>query len=366
MTAGECTLRIGDGYVFGEDGLRPRTERDDVDLYCQDIRYSASFHCPHGAAAALAPMTAVGLPASAEGAAALLRDAPARLAAGDLQLAPRPMPMHAGIGIVRSRAGATYKLWLVETGDHPDALERTARIRFAPVPAVDGGGALQLPQTLGAPSAETLQAIRTAVDIGARIPGQNFHTYLEGPFTASAAPSADLVLGETKSVVFERLSTQNVALAERGAVFTQRFGRDASLVLRGGGAAGVAHDLEGLLRTEGYSYVYVGGDLTGTLDVDSYTTAAILGDVRGKIRLRSYTDLYVRGRILGTLDIQGSGWCTFYLQTFHSRSEIERLAGSDQITVHVMRSDLPAGEHTGVGKWRQVIVGDPLWQKLAR
>ena len=294
-------------------------------------------------------------------------DAPADLPDRNLQLALRPLPDRAGIGFVRSQSGAVFKVWLVEVGEDADALMRTARLRFSPVPVVAGGGAFRLPRTLGAPSAASLHAIRSAIELGNRIPGQSMVSYLGGDFVAAEPPGPQATLRGGRNIVFEGLTAQQVELAEQGALFVDgRLGRDASVVLRGGGAAGIGGDLAGLLRTDGYAYLFVGGDLTGTLDIRSYTTAVVLGDLRGTIRVRSYTDLYLRGRIFGTLDIAGSGWCTFYFQSFLGRADLERLQGSGEITLHLMQSDLDAGHHTGVGKWREVIVGDPLWQQLAR
>ena len=66
------------------------------------------------------------------------------------------------------------------------------------------------------------------------------------------------------------------------------------------------------------------------------------------------------------MDVTGSGWCTFYLQSFVGRADLERLVGNNGITVHLMQSDLAPGSHTGIGDWREIIVGDPLWQQLAR
>ena len=36
-----------------------------------------------------------------------------------------------------------------------------------------------------------------------------------------------------------------------------------------------------------------------------------------------------------------------------------------QITLHIEKSsDLADGEHEGIGTWRKVIVGDPIWKKF--
>ena len=61
-----------------------------------------------------------------------------------------------------------------------------------------------------------------------------------------------------------------------------------------------------------------------------------------------------------------SGWCTFYFQSLLGRAEVEQLAGNQQVTLHLMQSDLAPGRYTDVGQWREVIVGDPVWQRLAQ
>lgn len=362
----ECTLRIGDGYVFGDHSVRRRDERGVVDIYCQDIRDDVSLHCPGGCAHASPPMTGIGLPETAAAAAVLLVDAPMALDDHTLHLSRQPTSRSAGIGFVR-RQTDTLKVWVVDIGDHPDALERTVRLGFGPVPARDGGGALQLPTRLGAPPAPTLQAIREAMRIGGTIPGDSFSSQMDGEFTVLGDLPPTTRLAGPAHVTVDFLSSQQVQVADGGAVFVGgRIGRDAGIVLQRGGAAGVAEDLEGRLRTDGYAFLFVGRDLLGTLDIRSYTTAVVLGDVRGTIRVRSYTNLFVRGRLLGSLDLDGSGWCTFYFQSFLGRAEVEQLPGNRSITLHLMQSDLPPGKHQGVGKWREVIVGDRVWERLAR
>lgn len=367
LAAAELTMHIGEGYVFGEGALRARDDRDQADLYCQDIRHGASLYCSEGAGPALAPMTAIGLPESAPAAARLVLDAPAVLAARNLHLVAKPTPKHPGLGFVRARDGRTFKLWLLEEVGHPDALERKVRIGFAEVQATEGGGQFQLPTQLGAPPAATLQNIRDAIAIGGRIPGSNFHQYLEGAFQSVGQLGAETKLREDQFVSVAELSGQKVTADRRAAIFVAgRLRADASIVLASGGAAGVGEDLEGTMRTDGYGYVFVGRDVLGTLDLRSYATATVLGDVRGKIRVRSYIDLYVRGRMLGTLDLKGSCWSTFYFQSFLGRADLERLKGSKQVTLHLRVSDLAPGRHTDIGQWREVIVGDPVWEKLAR
>lgn len=367
LAAATLTLRIGAGYVFGESGLRPRTDRDEVDLYCQDIRHGASLHCPRGAGPALAPMTAIGLPQTAAAAAVFVIDAPTVLAERNLHLASKPTAKQPGLGFVQSQSGTVYKLWLLEILGHPDALERQVRIGFAAVPAIKGGGQFQLPRALGSPPAATLQHIREAITMGKRVPGFNFHSNMDGAFTSMESLNADTTLRAGQFVAIDELTHQKIQATGEAAVFVAGNMRtDASIVLTSGGAVGIGRDLHGVLRTDGYGYLFVGRDVTGTLDLRSYAKVVVLGDVRGTIRVRSYVNLLVRGRMLGTLDMKGSCWSTFYFQSFLSRADLERFEGTGQVTLHLRISDLEPGRHTGIGKWREVIVGDPLWQELAK
>ena len=49
------------------------------------------------------------------------------------------------------------------------------------------------------------------------------------------------------------------------------------------------------------------------------------------------------------------------------RAELEAMTGDfRQVTLHVRESDLAVGKHKDIGRWREVIVGDKIWQKLAR
>ena len=35
-----------------------------------------------------------------------------------------------------------------------------------------------------------------------------------------------------------------------------------------------------------------------------------------------------------------------------------------QVTLHVKESDLPTGKHKKIGSWREVVVGEKVWEKL--
>ena len=137
------------------------------------------------------------------------------------------------------------------------------------------------------------------------------------------------------------------------------------MVIDSYGAVAVLGALDGEVQVDSYSYVYVDGPAHGTIDIRSYATVCLLGDLVGTLRVRSYTDLLLRGRVLGELDTDGSGWCDFYFDGYYDRATLEAL-GDDrsQITLHVRSSDLAPGEYKGIGSWRNVIVGDPLWSKI--
>ena len=102
-------------------------------------------------------------------------------------------------------------------------------------------------------------------------------------------------------------------------------------------------------------------------NIKSYATVVIDGDILGTLKVRSYTDLLLRGRIIGKLDAQGSCWSTFYFENYTSQRELEELPGNfGSVTLHVRESDLPVGKHENIGTWREVIVGDKVWERLAR
>ena len=370
FAAGECWLRIGDGFVFGEEAVRAASHRSAIDIYCQDIRHGASLNCPHGAVEAIAPMTGIGLPTEPAAAAALLHDAPANLPKRNLQLEPRVTPQRTGIGLVCSAAGPVYKVYLAEVTGHPEALERRVRLRYEPVSQLDsGGGELQLAAAAGAPEPSARRAIRAAVELGRRIPGQGYADSLAGSYEVLRERGQDLTLTTERHIVFDGVQPGTISLDGGGGVFAREdLGAETRVdVGSHGGGVGVGRDLAGTVKLEGYGYVHVGRDVLGVLDLRGYATAAILGDLRGTVRVRSYIDLYVRGRVFGKLDVRGSCWSTFYLQLFLSRADLEAMPGNFRsITLHLMQSDLPTGSHKNVGTWREVIVGDAVWQKLAR
>ena len=43
---------------------------------------------------------------------------------------------------------------------------------------------------------------------------------------------------------------------------------------------------------------------------------------------------------------------------------IERFPVGSAYSLHVRESDMAAGKYEGIGRWKEVIVGDPLWRTL--
>ncbi len=368
--SGECWLRIGEGFVFGETSVRPGPSRAQVDIYCMDIRHGVSLACPHGAIPAIPTLTSIGLPKSPSAAAALIRDAPLHLPQRRVWLRETCEAQQSGIGLVQAGDGATYKLYLVELSGHPEALERRVRVRYEAVSKAKGGGTFDLPEIDGAQSigAVTRADIRTAIEVGGAIPGANFFTRLKGDYEVLDKLLPDLKIHESKHLVVDGLLDERIELRGGGSVWIPKRLPEGSEVTIGtsGGAIGVGEDLDGKVRVKGYGHVHVGGSIRGLLDVSSYGSVVILGDLYGTVKARSYVDLYLRGRIYGKLDVHGSCWSTFYLQSFVSRAELEAMPGSSSVTLHLAQSDLPAGTHENIGSWDKVIVGDPVWKTLMR
>ena len=165
---GEITLRIGDGFVFGDSTASPDGDREGLDLLVQDIRHGVSLATLAGGRVPSQTMTSIGLPEDPEAALALVIDAPVELPERDLWLLSTVTPLRIGLGFARSRSGQVYKLCLLDLDDHPEALKRTVRIAYEPVPVSEGGGFVRLPEAQGKPSEPTLAAIREALRIGRR------------------------------------------------------------------------------------------------------------------------------------------------------------------------------------------------------
>jgi len=369
----EITLSIGDGFVFGESEARPDGDRSELDLYVQDIRYGVSLAAMVGCTVPAQPMTSIGLPEEPTKLLELLKDAPIDLPKRDLWLLPKCTPQRPGIGLVKSRSGESYKLCLMAINGHPEALKRTVTIAYQTVPMVEDGGILQLPEAEGQPNAATTAAIREALRIGTLIPGDSFARDIDGDYVAfetlanGAVPKHDARIALTSE-----LSTA-VKMENRGALFASKgIGEDGSVYLDAYGAIGVQGPMRGRIDLDSYGYIYVDGPMEGTLNLDSYSTVVLKQGLSGTVLLRSYADMLIKGPITGTINADGSCWCTLYFDGKHSAASLAKMspprrgrADFHQITLHIESSDdLAVGSHKDIGSWREVIVGDPIWEKL--
>lgn len=366
--SGEFVLRIGDGVSFGAGEVQPQM-RDGVDVYCLDQRDgSVWLRASHGAAMASSPMTALGLPSVAAQAAQLVLSAPRELAPGDLVLTLSSSVKRPGVGFVRAKNGAVYRVHVAAMTDDADALMRSARIVCEAVPSVDGGGLLHLPTVVGQPSGWVLDAIRRAVRLGDEIPGESFTRQLDGAYVLSSPFTVPIAIEDDAFLVVESSLDTAVSIDSRtGLVAAAGVGGEGALTLRAYGAIGVLGPMNGTIDVKSYGYVYLAGPLNGTLNIDSYATVVLEGDLVGSLRVRSYTDLLLRGRIFGALDTRSSGWCDFWFDGYWTRADLEALGKeAGQVTLHVRSSDLPIGEHEGFGGWRRVIVGEQQFERFPR
>ncbi len=370
--SGEITLRIGDAFVFGEDQVRPDGDRSQLDLYVQDIRHGVSLGTLAGGVEPALPLSSIGLPTEPKALMALLQSAPLELPKRDLWLLEQCTVDRPGIGLAMSRQGQAYRLCLLELDGHPEALQRTVRIAYEPVPSVEGGGVLNVPPTQGKPGEAPLAALREALRIGSLIPGDSFSRYMAGDYAAVADLADGTKLKKEACVVLTGELNGPVLLHERSALFAVNgIGPRGSIDLNARGAIGVQGPMYGQIDIRKYGYVYLDGPMEGTLDLDSYATVVLERGLAGTLKLRSYGDILIRGRITGTIDAEGSCWSTIYLDNTYTEAELiamgeKAAADMDQITLHVRVADLADGEHEGIGTWRKVIVGDPIWESLAK
>ena len=368
----EITLSIGDGFVFGETNARPDKDRSNLDLYVQDIRYGVSLGALAGGTVPAQPMTSLGMPNQPLQLIELLKDAPLDLPKRDVWLLPQCSPQRLGIGLVKSRSGKTYKLCLLDVNGHPEALKRTVRIAYEEVPQAKGGGVLQLPKSEGQPDAETTASLREALRFGTWIPGDSFARDIDGDYVAVAELADGAVLEDDAHIALTKELNTSVKMENRGALFAgDGIGKKGSVLLDAYGAIGIHGPMRGRIDLESYGYIYVDGPMEGTLNLDSYATVVLRQGLDGTVLLRSYTDMLIQGPIKGTIDADGSCWCTLYFDGKYTAAELTKMAPAarargdfHQITLHVRESDLAAGEHKNIGSWRNVIVGDPVWEKL--
>jgi hypothetical protein len=368
---GTAVLRIGDGYVFGEDRVRTEFEEANVDVVCEDIRADLTLGCPHGALAADVPLAAVGLPDTSTGAAALVLDAPIALPERHATLILRPHDKASGIALVKSAAGKTFKVWLLEARRDTHALRRLVRIAYAEVPAVDGGGVMRVATTspLGSAETPTVSELRRLMKVGASVPSGDAN-YFDRKWERFTPTDDESKIRNGVGVLLDAPLRKKVTIESNYGAAYASAGVDTGGVLENRTYAGFAvrGDMAGAVRFGSYGYLHISGDLIGEVDAGSYATIVIDGDILGTLKVRSYVILLLRGRLLGKIDVDGACWSTFYFQGFRSRAELEAIPGNKrQITLHVESSDAPAGKIEGsIGTWRDVIVGDPAWKKIER
>ena len=366
--AGTAVLRIGDGYVFGEDHARAADDKAGVDVVCADISAYLTLRCPSGAVATDVPLGALGIPELASSAAILVGDAPVDLPERYATLSLRTAAPKIGVPLVKARGGKTYKVWLLEIRPDPEVLGRLVRVGYAEVPSKAGGGVLRVPTAL--PSSATTQVdVERIVAAGRDVPGDSFANFVGGPYLRpSELPTDFVVETESRLLLADPLST-SISLPRGGGIWADR-GVATGGKLTYGGYTGVVvkGDLAGTVTGDSYGHLHITGSLTGTVEANSYTTVVIDGDLVGTLKIRSYATVVLRGRLLGKIDPSGSCWSTLYLQGFWSRASVEAIEGSfSQFTLHVQSSEMPVGKVEGkVGPWREVIVADPVWKKLAR
>ena len=366
--AGEITLGIGDAFVFGEAAARPDGDRKQLDFLVQDIRHGASLACFQGSVEALTLPSSLGLPADPQSACELIESAPPQLPKRDLWLLERCTVERTGLGFIRGLNGRVYKLYLVKLAGHPEALKRRVTIRYEPVPTEAQGGFVVVPTTEGRPADSLLAIVLLASERGAQIPGQTFSKWIEGNYRTADDLLSETALAGGESLLLGEPLASKIVIDTRGAVFAAKgIGREGRVRLESYGAIGCVGTMAGQLRVDSYGYVYLQGNLEGTLELNSYATVYITGDVLGTLKVRSYVDLYLGGLVRGKLDVKGSCWSTFYFDGNYHESDLEEMEGDfGQITLHVRSSSLGVGEHEGIGTWRKVIVGDPVWEGLGK
>jgi hypothetical protein len=366
--AGEAELRLGEGYVFGEDHVRPRDDVEAADVVCMDIGEPTSLRCPAGGAAAGLTLGAFGLPADPKAVAALAADAPEDLPEKTVSLATRSTTKRPGIAFVRSTTGATYKVFAFGATWNADALLRTVRIGYAEVPRRAGGGSIVLPTSTPAAGAPPLADLRSIMEAGAAVPGSDFTNFLNGAYERISSMPVELSLADGKYLLLdEPLATSVEFNAYSGLVASRGVAATGKVRIKSYTGVAVRGEMAGEIDVHSYAYVHVSGNLTGKLYVRSYATVVIDGDLSGEVEASSYTTLLLRGRLTGKLTIR-SGGSKFWFQQYLPRSTVEGLAadGGHGNELHLRESDLSAGKYDDVPGWRTVVVGEDAWRLIAR
>jgi hypothetical protein len=159
----------------------------------------------------------------------------------------------------------------------------------------------------------------------------------------------------------------DVAIPNRGSLYLPHgMGRRGRVALKSYSAVLIEGDMDGVIDVVSYGYLHITGNLNGTVNCNSYATVVIDGNVGGLLRVRSYVTLYLGGRVLDPgAELDAGGFrTTFYFSSFTPRAVIESFPVNKSFTLQVRESDLSPGRHEGIGRWKEVIVGDPLWRVL--
>lgn len=369
VQSGRVWLSIGDTVTFGEDAV-PRAQLgiDDFDIYCQDIRHGTSLLCPNGSLPAMSPISSVGLPSTAESAVDLIKDAPLHLAKQNLLLTEKPSVNMAGIGFVMARSGVVYRVHLEATKDHPDALQRRVLIGFSKMQQVEGGGLIHLPAVDGSLVSDenTPYLLSRALVAGGLMPGSGFVSYVAHKDHEIVERLEGELTVEGEHLIVKEAIRSKITVSNGSLILESGIDRGASIELSHGSGLVVGGDVHGKIQNTGYGFIYLAGNLIGEMTHHSYATAVIEGDLIGTLHLKSYTDVLIRGRLIGTLHASGSCWSTVYLESFISRQQLVDMKGDSSVTLHLASSDLLPGKHEKIGRWRAVIVADPVWNTLRR
>lgn len=367
VRAGEFVLHIGDGARFAESTTLPGV-RDRVDLYCLDLRDSwLSLHVPYGAALAKRPSNAVGVPSSPAEAARFVDAAPEELPEHEISVRLVSSGRDLAIFFVRDRNGATYRVHVAEFVDDADALLRSVRLGFDPVPTAVDGGVLRLPVADGHPSPLIREAISRAVALGSALPEDSYADQLRRDFvTSSQLDRATALRVDVPTVVGVPLDAELLVDGHSALFAAAGVGPDGAVKLGSFGAVGVLGATYGSIDVKSHGFVYLSGPLYGSLALAAHATVVLESDLVGTLCPGSDLRLLLRGRVPGTIRA-GEGSGDFWFDGYWTRAELERL-GTDahRITLHVRESDLPKGEHEGFGGWRKVIVGEQQFERFPR
>jgi hypothetical protein len=367
---GTAVLRIGDGFVFGEERARPGAEAGEVDVLLLDLRDTASLQCSAGAAAALLPPAVASGTPSPEDAFALLENAPTDFEGETVELRRASHEDQSGVGLVRADDGLCYKVFAAEFHDDAHALRRFIRIRYARVPQVDGGGVVPVPGGVGSErvDAETAAKLRPHFQAPAEIRSSRGRKEMTGDFVRlGEIPDEFLVSNRGAYVLPRRLDTKVTVGIFSSLYLEQGVSRHA--VVKGGFHSGIVvnGEMAGRVETEG-SFVRVRGDLTGTLVADN-STVVIEGDLLGTIHVTGIPEILIHGSVRDpSTALRGDGIVKVYVGGYMTRAQVESFPKQDGIwSLSLAESDIPVGNHRSLSAfWSRISVGAEIWEKLRR